>query len=61
LQRVAAVIDERFEVHYHPSHVWKLLKGLGWSYQISERRALQRDEEAIAQWKDSPCGHVRNR
>lgn len=51
LQRVAEVIDERFGVQYHPSHVWKLLRDLGWSCQIPERRALQRDEEAIAQWR----------
>ena len=50
LQKVAEVIDERFGVQYHTSHVWKLLQGLGWRCQIPDRRALQRDEEPM------PCG-----
>ena len=51
LQRVAALIAREFGVAYHPSHVWKLLTGLGWSCQKPERRALQRDEKKIRQWK----------
>jgi transposase len=51
LQRVAEVIDREFGIQYHPCHVWKLLTGLGWSCQKPERRALQRDEAAIARWK----------
>jgi transposase len=51
LQRVAALIEREFGVVYHPSHVWKLLTGLGWSCQKPERRARERDEAAIARWK----------
>ena len=51
LQRVAALIERRFGVQYHPCHVWKLLTRLGWSCQKPERRALQRDEAAIERWK----------
>jgi transposase len=51
LTRIAAVIQVQFGVHDHPAHVWKLLRGLGWSGQVPERRALQRDEPAIAHWK----------
>ncbi|HYA02901.1 MAG TPA: IS630 family transposase [Syntrophobacteria bacterium] len=51
LQRVAALIEREFGVAYHPSHVWKLLTGLGWSCQKPERRARERDEAAIARWK----------
>lgn len=51
LRRVADVIDRHFGVAYHPCHVWKLLTGLGWSCQKPERRALERDEAAIARWK----------
>jgi transposase len=61
LQRVAEVIDERFGVQYHPSHVWKLLRDLGWSCQIPGRRALQRDEEAIAQWRRFRWYHIKKR
>jgi transposase len=51
LKRIARVIRREFGVRYHPSHVWKLLRAAGWSCQVPERRALQRDEEAIAHWK----------
>ena len=51
LKRIAAVIQVHFGVRYHPAHVWKLLRRLGWSCQVPERRALQRDEQAMAHWK----------
>jgi transposase len=49
--RVAKVIQNTFGVRYHPDHVWKILKSLGWSCQKPERRARERDEEAIAGWR----------
>lgn len=49
--RVAEVIQRHFGVQYHPDHVGRLLHVLGWSVQKPERRALQRDEAAIAQGK----------
>jgi transposase len=48
LKRIAAVIQVQFGVQYHPAHVWKLWRGLGWSCQVPEGRAMQRDERAIA-------------
>lgn len=51
LKRIAVVIFREFGVRLHPGHVWKLLRGAGWSCQVPERRALQRDEKAIAHWK----------
>jgi transposase len=51
LRRIAAVIQVHFGVDYHPAHVWKLLRRLGWSCQVPERRAIQRDEQAMAHWK----------
>lgn len=49
--RVAHVIERQFGVRYHPSHVWKLLRNLGWSCQKPEQRARERDEEAIRRWR----------
>ena len=51
LARVAAVIEETTGVAYHPGHVWKLLKRLGWSVQRPARRAVERDDEAVAVWR----------
>ena len=48
---VAEVIQEEFGVEYHPGHAWRILRQLGWSVQRPTGRALERDEEAIRQWK----------
>ena len=50
-QRVATLIERRLGVTYHRNHVGKLLHQLGWSHQKPERRAVERDEAAIAAWK----------
>lgn len=51
LDRVATVIEAETGVAYHPGHVWKLLRDkLGWSRQRPARRAIERDDEAIARW-----------
>lgn len=49
--RVAELIGRRFGVSYHRDHVGRLLHQLGWSHQKPERRAVERDEAAIARWK----------
>lgn len=51
LQRVAGVIERHFGVRYTPTHVWRLLGRLGFSPQRPDRRAIERDEQAIARWK----------
>jgi len=51
-ERVALVIRREFGVSYHPAHVSRLLKKLRLSLQKPERRADQRDEEAIDNWKE---------
>lgn len=51
LARVAEVIAVNFGVEYHPGHVWYVLRSMGWSSQKPERRARERDEEAIARWR----------
>lgn len=51
LRRVRAVIAERFGVKYGTSGCWSLLREMGFSPQKPEKRATQRNEEAIAQWK----------
>ena len=50
LKRITEVIWKHFRIRYHANHVWRLLGQLGWSCQKPERRAKQRDEEAIARW-----------
>jgi transposase len=49
--RVAHLIEKQFGIAYHAGHVWKLLRGMNWSVQRPTGRALERDEDAIRQWK----------
>jgi transposase len=61
LPRVAEVIDRTFGVRYHPAHVWKVLRGEGWSCQKPERRAKERDEAAIEKWRKERWPHIKKR
>ncbi|MFC1735154.1 IS630 family transposase [Candidatus Hydrogenedentota bacterium] len=48
--RVARLISARFGVTYHVDHIGRLLRSLGWSPQRPQRRAAERNEEAIQGW-----------
>ena len=50
-RRVAHVIRDRFGVEYHRDHVGRILHSLGFSQQKPQRRARERDEEAIEKWR----------
>jgi transposase len=50
LARIAQVIERVTGVAHHPGHVWRLLKQLGWSLQRPARKAVERNEQAIARW-----------
>src|SRR6266542_5923977 len=51
LARVASVIEQLTGVSYHRGHVWKLLRHrLHYRLQRPARRAVERDEQAIARW-----------
>jgi len=50
LARVAQVIWQVTGISYHPGHVWRLLRQLGWTPQRPARRATERNDEQIARW-----------
>jgi transposase len=50
LERITAVIERLTGTRYHPGHTWKLLRRMGWRLQRPARRAVERDEQAIARW-----------
>ena len=45
------LIRRLFGVGYTPRGVSYLLHRIGWSPQVPERRAIERDEDAIAAWR----------
>jgi transposase len=61
LPRVTELIHQEFGVRYPPAHVWKVLTALGWSCQKPERRAVERDEAAIARWKREEWPWIKKR
>jgi transposase len=50
LDRIAALIEREFGVHYHPRYLERPLKAHGFSVQRPATRAKERDELVIAVW-----------
>ena len=50
-ERIAKVIEREFRVRFHRAHIGRVLAALGWSCQKPERRAVERDDDAIERWK----------
>ena len=48
---IGKLIAQRFGVEYSVGHLWHLLRRLGFSCQKPEKRATQRNEAEITQWK----------
>lgn len=48
--RVTNLIIRRFHIVYHVDHIGRLLRSLGFTPQKPQRRAIERDEEAIQRW-----------
>jgi transposase len=51
-RRIAAVIRLEYGISYHPRHVGRLCQAIRWSPQKPARRARQRDDAAIARWRE---------
>jgi transposase len=51
LKRVATLIKRMYGVEFGQTQVWRILGALGFSAQKPERRAIERDEEAVRHWK----------
>lgn len=58
LARISRLVQERYGPSYSPGGMWQLLRRLGWSWQVPQGRAIQRDEEAIAAWCTETCPAV---
>jgi transposase len=51
LRRVRLLIEKRFGIKYSDVHVWRILGAMGFSSQKPEKRAIERNGQAVAQWK----------
>lgn len=52
LPRVAKLIEQKTGERYHSGHVWWILREMGLSRQQPTRRAIERNEAAIAEWTE---------
>ncbi len=52
LARIAEVVQRRFGVAYTLAGLDLLLHRIGWSVQVPARQAAERDEAAIAAWRE---------
>jgi len=48
--RVAHLIETECGVRYHPGHVWRVLRALGWTLQRPATQARERNAATIRDW-----------
>lgn len=51
LKRVRLLIEKRFGIRYSDVNVWRILGAMGFSSQKPEKRAIERNEDAVMHWK----------
>ena len=51
LKRVGVLIERLHGVKFSQTQIWRILHSLGFSVQKPERRAIERDEQAVQTWK----------
>ena len=61
LARIAELAERRFGVEYTLAGMDLLLHRIGWSVQVPARRAAERDEAAIARWREETWPVVKGR
>ena len=59
--RVAELIYQRCGVRYHVDHIGRLLHSFGWTPQKPQRKAAERDEEAIQGWVSRQWPRIKKR
>jgi transposase len=53
LKRVGALIERLHGVRFGQTNVWRILGSLGFSPQKPDKRAIERNEDAVRSWKRS--------
>jgi transposase len=61
LARIADLVWRQFRVEYTLAGVDLLLHRIGWSVQVPARRAAERDEAAVAAWKQETWPVIKGR
>lgn len=53
LKRVGAIIERMHGVRFGQTQIWRILGSLGFSAQKPEKRAIERNADAVRSWKRS--------
>ena len=61
LKRIQQLIWQEFEVDYHPNYINRLMRRLNWSWQQPLPQAIERDEAAIAIWREQDWPRIKKR
>ena len=61
LARIADLVRRRFGVDYTLAGLDLLLHRIGWSVQVPARQAAERDEAAVAAWKEADWPVIKGR
>ncbi len=58
---ISEIINNEFEIKYHPSHVWKLLQEFGFSVQSPKRLLANADKEKKEQWLKNTYPNIKKK
>lgn len=58
---ISKIIKDEFDVHYHSSHVWKLLQDFGFTVQSPKRLLAKADEEKRQMWIKKTCPQIKKK
>ena len=61
LKRIGLLIEQRYDVQFGQTQVWRILGALGFSAQKPDRRAIERNEDAVQIWKRKPWPALKKR
>ena len=50
LKRISEVIEKEFDVEYNTTHIWRVLKNIGYSAQIPVAVAMEKNTEYVKEW-----------
>ena len=59
--RIATMIKREFGVSYHPDHIGRLLRAIGWSVQKPIERASERNDAATLRWRSEKWPEIKKK
>ena len=52
LKRISEVISREYNIEYNTTHIWRVLKNMGYSAQIPAAVAMDKNSEYVNEWLD---------